>query len=194
MENCPFCQLIQNPDQLILVGETDNFYAWLEVSPRAKGHTMVVPKDHTENLMELEPSEYKECMKLVREVMEKAIEGLGAEGVSVAMNVMEAGGQMLPHAYIIIFPRFSDDESSGTPAGAAFPHREDLQGEQKLREISDQMTSVQVEFETEVKEPHPDSQKFKEDSKKNKEIEDENEDSGDDGTRTMKRGHSIQWE
>ncbi len=191
MENCPFCQLIENPEQLFLVAETDNFYAWLEVSPRAKGHTMVVPKEHTESLMDLDPSEYEECMRLVREVMEKAVEGLGAEGVSVAMNVMETGGQMLSHAYIIVFPRFSEDEAAGTPLGAVFPHKEDLQDREKLSEISDKMSSVNVDFETEVKEPHPDSQKFKEESG---EIEDDGGDAeNSEVEKTKKRGESIQW-
>ncbi|MFB6215495.1 MAG: HIT family protein, partial [Candidatus Aenigmatarchaeota archaeon] len=77
-DQCIFCQLIDNPDQLMLVGETENFYAWLEVNPRAKGHTMVVPKDHIENVLELDPAEWDEGMRLARKVVEKAKKGLGA--------------------------------------------------------------------------------------------------------------------
>ncbi|MFB6209105.1 MAG: HIT family protein [Candidatus Nanohaloarchaea archaeon] len=164
-DQCIYCQLIDNPDQLMLVGETENFYAWLEVQARARGHTQVVPKEHVESLMEFSPEEYHEMMTLVREVIEKAEEGLGADGASVVMNIKEAAGQMIPHAYISVFPRFSEDENAGTPTGAIFQHIEELQDESRLKEIKEEMESVSVSFEQETKEPHPESQRFKEGQK-----------------------------
>lgn len=156
---CPFCQLISNPEQLLTVGETENFYAWLEVNPRARGHTMIVPKQHTENILEFSKDEWQEAFNLTREVVQKAKDGLGADGVSITVNVEEAGGQMLPHAYIQVFPRFQEDENAGTPTGAIFPQQEELQ--QELNSIQDQMSSISFNFEGETHEPHPESQKFK---------------------------------
>ncbi|MFQ3308091.1 MAG: histidine triad (HIT) family protein [Candidatus Nanohaloarchaea archaeon] len=161
-DQCVFCQLIDNPDQLKLVGETENFYAWLEVNPRAKGHTMVVPKEHTESVMDLSPSEYHEGMKLAREVVEKAEKGLGADGASITVNIKEAGGQMMPHAYIQVFPRFAEEENAGTPTGAIFPQKQELQNQ--LGELSETMSSVDVSFEESKKEKHPESQRFQEDN------------------------------
>lgn len=160
-DQCPYCQLIGNPQQLMVVAETDNFYAWLEVQPRSKGHTQIVPKEHMESVLDFSPQEYSEAMSLIREVVVKAKKGLGADGASVTMNVGEEGGQMLDHAYISVFPRFEEDENAGTPTGAIFQHREDLQDEEKLKQLQDEMSSVEVNF-GEPKEPHPDSQKFKE--------------------------------
>jgi len=159
---CPFCQLIDNPDQLLTIGETDNFYAWLEINPRAKGHTMVVPKEHKESVMDFSPEEYQEAMNLTRRVIEKAEEGLGADGASVTINIEEAGGQMVPHAYIQVFPRFQDEENAGTPTGAIFPQREDLQ--QQLQNFQESMASVAVDFETETHEAHEESQRHLESS------------------------------
>jgi histidine triad (HIT) family protein len=187
-DQCIYCQLIDNPQQLNLVGETENFYAWLEVQPRAKGHTQVVPKEHIESVMELGPSEYHEAMGLVREVMEKAIDGLGADGASVTMNVKEAGGQMMPHLYISVFPRFEEDENAGTPTGAIFQHREDLQDESKLEEIKESMSSVTVNFEQETIEPDPESQKFKEKGVSSEDSEDE-----DDERLTSSDRESFEW-
>ncbi len=173
-QQCPFCQLIANPQQLLVVGETDNFYAWLEVNPRVKGHTMIVPKDHTESLLDLEPGEYQEAMKLTREVVEKATEGLGADGVSITMNVEEAGGQMLPHAYIQVFPRFQEDENAGTPTGAIFPQKEELKAQ--LEDIQEKMETVTADFGGgKAKEPHPESQRFKEEMRKERKEEPEDE-------------------
>ncbi len=187
-DQCIYCQLIDNPQQLNLVGETENFYAWLEVQPRAKGHTQIVPKEHIESVMELGPSEYHEAMGLVREVMEKAMDGLGADGASVTMNVKEAGGQMMPHLYISVFPRFEEDENAGTPTGAIFQHREDLQDGSKLNEIKDSMSSVTVNFEQETIEPDPESQKFKE-----KNVSSEDNGDEDDERLTSSDRESFEW-
>lgn len=160
---CPFCQLIQNPDQLLLVGESEHFYAWLEVNPRAKGHSMIVPKQHTENALEFSAEEWTEAFNLTREVVEKAKQGLGADGASITVNIEEAGGQMLPHAYIQVFPRFKEDENAGTPTGAIFPQRDDLQ--QQLDSIQQEMSSVSVDIgEEEALQAHPESQRFRTDS------------------------------
>mgnify|MGYP000512245341 CR=1 FL=1 len=156
---CPFCQLISNPDQLVTVGETENFYAWLEVNPRARGHTMIVPKEHKENALEFSMDEWSEAFKLTREIVEKSKKGLDADGVSVTVNIEEAGGQMLPHAYIQVFPRFESDENAGTPTGAIFPQQEELQ--QQLESIQSDMTSASVDLGEEKHEAHPESQNFK---------------------------------
>lgn len=158
-DQCPFCQLIANPEQLKVVGETENFYAWLDINPRAKGYTMIVPKEHMGSITEFSPGEYQEAMRLVRKVVDKAKEGLGADGVSVTMNIDEAGGQMVPHAYIQVFPRFEDEETSGTPTGAIFqPHEE---AKKNLDSIKEKMASVDSSFGETTKEAHPDSQNFK---------------------------------
>jgi len=159
-DQCIFCQLIDNPDQLLLVGETDNFYAWLDINPRAKGHTMVVPKEHVESVMELGPEEYQEAMNLTHEVVEKAEKGLGADGASITININEPGGQMMPHAYIQVWPRFEEDENAGTPTGAIFPQREELK--EQLEDFHNKMTDVSVDFGVETVEPHPESKNFKE--------------------------------
>jgi histidine triad (HIT) family protein len=159
-DQCIFCQLINSPQQLKLVGETDNFYAWLDINPRARGYTMVVPKEHIESIMEFDPGMYEEGMVLAREVVEKAKRGLGADGATITVHVDEVGGQMMDHAYIQVFPRFEDDENAGTPASAMFQPIE--MSEDELDETADKMHSVDVDFDVEHVEPHPDSQRFKE--------------------------------
>lgn len=119
---------------------------------------MVVPKEHTETLLDLESEEYSEGMELARQVALKAEEGLEAEGVSIAANMREAGGQMVPHAYIQVFPRFSSEENSGAPLGAIFPQKEELQEE--LPDIQEAMKNANPGEET--IEPHPESQRFRE--------------------------------
>lgn len=195
-DQCVYCQLIDNPQQLKVVGETENFYAWLEVQPRAKGHTQIVPKEHKESVLDYTPEEYNEAMSLVRKVIVKAEEGLGADGASVTMNVNEAGGQMLDHAYISVFPRFEEDENAGTPTGAIFQHREDLQD--RLDDIAGQMEGVEVDFGEPV-EPHPESQRFKEGESEEQEGQQESSDEDEEREEEEQHiepeheGKSFEW-
>ena len=186
-DQCVFCQLISQPEQLNLVGETENFYAWLEVQPRARGHAMVVPKEHKENVMEFSPSEWDEGMRLAREVVEKAEKGLGADGASITINIKEAGGQMMPHAYIQVFPRFTEDENAGTPTGAIFPHREELQD--KLPELTSEMEEVEIDFGEEAIEPHPESQKFQQENGSEPEPEEQDK----QRKKTGRKDSSFEW-
>lgn len=146
---CPFCQLVANPEQTFDVHETEHFKAWLDINPRAKGHTMIVPKEHLtgmDDLGELAP----ELFEMIRIVMEKAKNGLDADGVSVVLNEGEAGGQNLEHFYAQVFPRFEGEENAGAPAGAVFQQRDDID-ESDLDEISSAMASASYpEFDTAI--------------------------------------------
>ena len=195
-DQCPFCQLIENPQQLLTIGETENFYAWMEFpQPRAYGHANIVPKEHKESVLEFSPQEFQEAMTLMRETVQKAMEGLGADGISVAMNIKEPAGQMLPHAYIQVFPRFEEDENAGTPIGAIFQHRDDLADEDKLKDIQSDYNSVSPDFGVETVEPHPESQRFKDEEPEQEDIEtsEENDEDSEEEDERPERGESIEW-
>ncbi len=140
---CPFCQLVANPQETFDVHETEHFKAWLDINPRAKGHTMIVPKEHLTNMDEI-GEHVPEMFEMVRIVMEKAKNGLNADGVSVVLNEGEAGGQNLDHFYIQVFPRFEGEENAGAPAGAVFQPKEDLD-QSDLEDISSQMEDAPFE-------------------------------------------------
>lgn len=118
-QQCPFCQLVAAPDQTFNVHESEHFKAWLDINPRAKGHTMVVPKEHLSSMEEL-GEHVTELFDVIRIVAEKARNGLGAAGVSIVINDGEAAGQRLEHFYAQVFPRFEGEENEGAPAGAVF--------------------------------------------------------------------------
>lgn len=193
-DQCIFCQLIDNPDQLRIVGETENFYAWLEYpEPRARGQTNVVPKEHVENIMDLGPEQYQEGMNLVREIMERLEEGLGADGITTAIHVNQTGGQMLDHVYIQVIPRYESDENAGTPVSAIFPKQE--VSDDEYDEIQGDMDSVSVDFGVKTVQPHPDSQKFreKETDLGPEESEDKEQDDAEDGEEDFE-ARSYSWE
>lgn len=140
-QQCPFCQLVNSPEQTFTVHESDNFKAWLDINPRARGHTMVVPKDHQTSMDELGPDLLAELFNVLRIVGEKARNGIGANGVSFVINDGEAAGQRLDHFYAQVFPRFQGEENEGAPAGAVFQPIEELE-ESDLEEIGNAMADA----------------------------------------------------
>ncbi|MDY6765910.1 MAG: HIT family protein [Candidatus Nanohaloarchaea archaeon] len=139
-EQCPFCQLIDTPEQTFDVYESDNFKAWLDINPRARGHTMIVPKEHVGGLEDVPGAE---LFEVVQAVAAKARTALGADGVSIAINDGEAAGQRLDHFYVQVFPRYAGEENEGAPAGAVFQPMEDVE-EAQLEEWSSAMADAAV--------------------------------------------------
>ncbi|MDY6770397.1 MAG: HIT family protein [Candidatus Nanohaloarchaea archaeon] len=137
---CIFCQLLDSPQETMTIHETDNVRAWLDINPRARGHTMVVPKEHEEHPEDL-GEVLNEMFNVARIVGEKAKNGLGAEGYSMVMNDGEVAGQKVPHFYMIVFPRFEGEQNEGTPTGAIFPPIEDMD-ENDLQGIHDEMADA----------------------------------------------------
>lgn len=136
-DQCLFCQLLANPQETMTVHETDDVRAWLDVHPRARGHTMVVPKEHQESAEALGDT-LNEMFNVARIAGEKAMNGLGADGYSVVMNNGEVAGQKQEHFYMIVFPRFAGEEREGTPTGAIFGPIEDME-ESDMQEIHGKM-------------------------------------------------------
>ena len=81
------------------VAEDDNYFAFLDINPSTKGHTLVVPRHEVDYLFNLDDDEYKGLMlfaKKVAKALEKAIE---CKRVAVAVLGLE-----VPHAHIHLIP------------------------------------------------------------------------------------------
>ena len=190
---------MENDSQLKLIEETENFYCWLEYpEPRAKGQANIVPKEHVQKMTDLSNSEYSEMMDLLRRTVYRAENGLGSDGVTVAYHQNEIGGQMIPHVYIQIIPRYESDENAGTPVTAIFPKDEELkQNEEAVEQALNQYKSASPSFSEPV-EKHPDAKKSAEKAEDNnveeKQEEAETEEGPEDSTSsTSYTGGTFEW-
>ncbi len=115
---CGFCQLLQNKNQLFVIGENAGAIAFLDINPRSYGHTLVMPKQHISQLSDL--SDTHATMQLISAVSERAYEKLNAQGVSVILNEGAAAGARIPHLAFQLFPRYAEESIQNAPAGAVF--------------------------------------------------------------------------
>ncbi|CCQ34184.1 histidine triad (HIT) nucleotide-binding protein [Halorhabdus tiamatea SARL4B] len=116
-----FCSIVEGELPSHTVHETADALAFLDANPLARGHTLVVPKDHHERLADV-PSEtatgFYEALHDVVPAVEAAVD---APATTVAVNNGEPAGQEVPHVHAHVIPRFPDDDAG--PVHALFARR-----------------------------------------------------------------------
>jgi len=110
MENCIFCKIINNEINSIKVYEDVNFIAIEDITPINKGHTLIIPKKHSENILEMDSETSSELTKIIKKIGKSIIKGLGAKGFNTIINTGKEAGQEVFHTHIHIIPRFENDK------------------------------------------------------------------------------------
>ncbi len=124
-KDCLFCKIIKGDLPSEKIYEDDWSLAFLDINPVNAGHTLVIPKDHFENLYTT-PDETLARLSLVTKKIAVAIKnGLGVDGVTVSMNNESAGGQVIFHTHFHIVPRHENDGLK------LWPQRKYTEGEMK---------------------------------------------------------------
>lgn len=109
MENCIFCRIIGGEIPSSTVYEDDDFKVIMDISPAAKGHTIILTKKHFANLLELEDKVAEKGLVLAKKVAAAMKEQLGCDGINLLQNNGEAAGQSVFHLHFHIIPRYKDD-------------------------------------------------------------------------------------
>ena len=115
-KDCIFCKIARGEIKVDVVEENDNFLAFPDANPIVKGHTLIIPKKHFVNIMDLPSSLASEMFDLIKKVGEKRLKE-GYEGFNLVMNNFEAASQVVMHAHFHLIPRKKDDGLVG------FTHR-----------------------------------------------------------------------
>ena len=108
---CVFCEIIKGNIPSKKVYEDDSFLAILDISQTSKGHTLVMPKKHYENFLEMPVDEFKALMGKTKEVAEKVVKNLNAKGCNILINTNEVAGQSVMHTHVHIIPRYNENDT-----------------------------------------------------------------------------------
>jgi histidine triad (HIT) family protein len=107
--DCIFCDIINRTGEAEILYENELVMAFLDIRPVNYGHTLVIPKKHFSNFIEL-PADYLAELGRVTQMMSEAIQkGLKSEGFNVIINNGAAAGQTVYHFHYHIIPRFNSD-------------------------------------------------------------------------------------
>ncbi|QEU46323.1 HIT family protein [Schleiferilactobacillus harbinensis] len=110
-ENCIFCKIIRGEITSVTVFEDDHVKAFLDISQTTPGHTLLVPKDHIEDIFHLPAATAARLFSYVP-MLANAIKAAnsGIKGMNIINNNGEVAYQSVHHVHIHLIPRYSDQD------------------------------------------------------------------------------------
>ena len=132
---CIFCKIIDKSIPNAIVYEDDKFLVFLDKSPINYGHTLVIPKDHFNNILEMPISFVGELYSLVPQIARAVITTIGGDGFNISQNNGKSANQIIPHVHVHMVPRFSFEKIKGQWPMRKIAQIKDLESiAQKIRE------------------------------------------------------------
>jgi len=117
MRDCIFCRIAAAAAPAVRIFETPGVLAFLDMAPVNYGHTLIIPKKHYQNLLDLPDELWLEMGRVCRRVAQALRAVLYAQGFNIGMNNFEAAGQVVFHAHIHVVPRYYRDGLEFFPQG-----------------------------------------------------------------------------
>ena len=107
-ENNIFAKLIRGDIPSIRVYEDENVVAFMDVMPQGIGHTLIVPRKGSRNLLDAEPETLAKVIKVVQKIAKAVKKAFNADGVTVMQFNEPASGQTVFHLHFHVIPRFEN--------------------------------------------------------------------------------------
>ena len=108
-ENCIFCKILAGEIPSTAVYEDDDFKAILDVNPAARGHVIILPKNHAANIYEVPDEDASKIMVVAKKSATAIEKAYHCDGVNILQNNGEAAGQTVFHLHVHVIPRFKGD-------------------------------------------------------------------------------------
>ncbi|WP_337863171.1 HIT family protein [Nitrososphaera sp.] len=110
---CIFCSILEGKLPSAQVYKDADFMVIMDKYPINRGHALVIPTKHYDNLLQMPPAEVGRLYSMVPAVAKAVVSAVGADGFNVGQNNGIAANQIVPHVHVHIVPRFIDDSPDG---------------------------------------------------------------------------------
>jgi histidine triad (HIT) family protein len=107
--DCIFCKIVAGELPATVIAEDDHTVAFMDIAPATRGHALVVPREHAEDLLSIDTEELARVMHAAQKVAARAKEVLGADGVNLLNSTGETAWQTVFHFHVHVIPRYEDD-------------------------------------------------------------------------------------
>jgi histidine triad (HIT) family protein len=102
-----FAKILRGELPCYKVYEDDKVFAFLDIMPRAPGHTLVLPKAPARNLLDVAPDDLAAVMAAAQKIAKAAMRVFNADGITIQQFNENAGGQVVFHLHLHVIPRKS---------------------------------------------------------------------------------------
>ena len=108
-EDCIFCKIAGGEIPSKTLYEDENFRVIPDLSPATRGHALILPKEHAEDLHELSDETAAEVLVLAKKIAAVMVKRLHCDGLNLVQNNGEAAGQTVKHFHVHVIPRYKGD-------------------------------------------------------------------------------------
>lgn len=108
-EDCLFCKIVSGEMPMSKVYEDDDVLAFLDIHPVNPGHTLIVSKKHSMNMLDTDDDVLKAMIVATKRVSQGILKVLDLQDFNLELNNGRIAGQIIPHLHWHIVPRTADD-------------------------------------------------------------------------------------
>ena len=108
---CIFCKIIEGEIPSRKVYEDDDILAILDISQTTGGHTLVMPKKHYDDFLQMPEKEFGALMEKVQQIADRIVKKMNAKGCNILINTGETAGQTVRHVHVHIIPRYDENDT-----------------------------------------------------------------------------------
>jgi histidine triad (HIT) family protein len=109
MNDCVFCKIIKGEIPSTDIYEDEVVKVFLNINPASRGHLLVIPKEHFENVLDCPDEILSHIIKISKKIAKLAKEKLGADAINIANNSGKEAGQEVFHLHFHVVPRYKGD-------------------------------------------------------------------------------------
>jgi histidine triad (HIT) family protein len=125
-DQCVFCEILRGNEPASFTYQDDSVVAFMDVQPITHGHMLVVPRDHSVLMADLNETVAMRTFRVARKLSSIVRSTLGATGVNLFVADGETAFQDVPHFHVHVIPRYPKDgfgltfpDAYGRPPGRA---------------------------------------------------------------------------
>ena len=107
--DCIFCKIVAGELPATIVDEDERTVAFMDINPATRGHALVVPRRHAQDLLSIDPEDLCATAAAAQRLAGRMSERLGAAGVNVLNSCGAAAWQTVFHFHLHVIPRYTDD-------------------------------------------------------------------------------------
>ena len=113
MSDCIFCKIVNGEIPSAKVFENEHVVAFLDISQVTKGHTLIIPKVHNENIFDLSPEAARNLFEVVPQLANAIKAQFNPVGMNIIQNTGELAGQTVFHYHMHLIPRYGNGDGFG---------------------------------------------------------------------------------
>ena len=108
MSTTIFEKIINKEIPSSIIYEDELTIAILDINPKTRGHTLVMPKQVSRTFLEMDPQSLGQYFAVIQKIAQAIKKSLSADGLNIVINIEPAGGQEIFHTHVHIIPRHNN--------------------------------------------------------------------------------------